>query len=112
VWIVRLKCRCCARCVALSVGSWAMPRVVRILEYALKEGPTTAAAVSEPIFFCGGSMCIMAPIIPKESFHSAGNFGEHHKEVQKARLSHPVLWIMFFQNADTIIGPDEPNDYP
>jgi hypothetical protein len=55
----------------------------------------------------------MAAIIPKEFFHTTGNFGEHHKEAQKAGFSHPVLpWIMFFQNADAIIGPDEPIDYP
>src|SRR5260370_1412177 len=53
------------------------------------------------------------PIIPKEFFHTAGNFGEHHEEVQKAGFSHPVLpWIMFFQNVDAIIGPDEPIVYP
>jgi 2-keto-4-pentenoate hydratase/2-oxohepta-3-ene-1,7-dioic acid hydratase in catechol pathway len=58
-------------------------------------------------------MRIMAPIIPKEFFQTTGNFGEHHKEAQKAGFSHPVLpWIIFFQNADTIIGPDEPIDYP
>ncbi len=58
-------------------------------------------------------MRIMAPIIPKEFFHTAGNFGEHHEEAQKAGFSHPVLpWIMFFQNVDAIIGPDEPIVYP
>ncbi len=55
----------------------------------------------------------MAPIIPKEFFHTAGNFCEHHEEAQKAGVSHPVLpWIMFFQNVDAIIGPDEPIVYP
>jgi hypothetical protein len=50
-------------------------------------------------------MRIMAPIIPKEFFHTTGNFGEHHKEAQKAGFPHPVLpWIMFFQNPDAIIG--------
>src|SRR5229473_2153443 len=58
-------------------------------------------------------MCIMAPIIPKEFFHIAGNFGEHHEEATKAGFSHPILpWIVFFQNVDAIIGPDEPIVYP
>ncbi len=54
-----------------------------------------------------------APIIPRKFFHTAGNFREHHEEAQKAGFSHPVLpWIMFFQNVDAIIGPDEPVIYP
>ena len=58
-------------------------------------------------------MRIIAPIIPKEFFHTTGNFGEHHKEAQKTDFPHPVLpWIMFFQNVDAIIGPDEPIVYP
>lgn len=56
---------------------------------------------------------IHAPIQPKKFFHTAGNFREHHEEAQKAGFSHPVLpWIVFFQNVDAIIGPDEPIIYP
>src|SRR5258708_32226034 len=56
---------------------------------------------------------IKAPIIPKKFFHTAGNFREHHKEAQKAGFSHPVLpWIVFFQNVDAIIGPEEEIVYP
>ena len=32
-----------------------------------------------------------APILPKEFFHTPGNFCEHHEEAQKVGLSHPVL---------------------
>ncbi|MGH9556450.1 MAG: fumarylacetoacetate hydrolase family protein, partial [Terriglobales bacterium] len=54
-----------------------------------------------------------APIIPRKFFHTAGNFREHHEEAQKAGFSHPVMpWIVFFQNVDAIIGPDEPVIYP
>ena len=54
-----------------------------------------------------------APIIPKKFFHTAGNFREHHHEAEKAGFSHPVLpWIVFFQNVDAIIGPDEPVIFP
>src|SRR6266478_4109886 len=67
------------------------------LEYALKEEPATVGAAGEPILFCGDTTRIMAPITPKEFFHTAGNFGEHHDEAQKVGSSHPVLpWIMFF----------------
>ncbi len=56
---------------------------------------------------------LKAPIIPKKFFHTAGNFREHHEEATKAGFSHPVMpWIVFFQNTDAIIGPDEPVIYP
>ncbi len=56
---------------------------------------------------------LRAPIIPKKFFHTAGNFREHHEEATKAGFSHPVMpWIVFFQNVDAIIGPDEAVIYP
>jgi 2-keto-4-pentenoate hydratase/2-oxohepta-3-ene-1,7-dioic acid hydratase in catechol pathway len=56
---------------------------------------------------------LRAPIVPKKFFHTAGNFREHHEESKQVNWSHPVLpWIVFFQNVDAIIGPDEPIVYP
>src|SRR5581483_2479248 len=55
---------------------------------------------------------LRAPIVPKKFFHTAGNFREHHEESERVNWSHPVLpWIVFFQNVDAIIGPDEPIVY-
>ncbi len=83
------------------------------LAYALKEGPAITGASGEPIFFGREAVQIKAPIVPKKFFHTAGNFREHHEEAQKSGFSHPVLpWIVFFQNVDAIIGPDEPIVYP
>jgi 2-keto-4-pentenoate hydratase/2-oxohepta-3-ene-1,7-dioic acid hydratase in catechol pathway len=83
------------------------------LTYAVKEGPAITGASGEPIFFGREGVRIKAPIIPKKFFHTAGNFREHHEEAQKSGFSHPVLpWIVFFQNVDAIIGPDEPIVYP
>jgi 2-keto-4-pentenoate hydratase/2-oxohepta-3-ene-1,7-dioic acid hydratase in catechol pathway len=83
------------------------------LEYAIKEGPDVTGASGEPIRFPRNAVRIKAPIIPKKFFHTAGNFREHHEEAQKSGFSHPVLpWIMFFQNVDAIIGPDEAIVYP
>ena len=49
----------------------------------------------------------------KKFFHTAGNFREHHEESTRVNWSHPVLpWIVFFQNVDAIIGPEEPIIYP
>ena len=56
---------------------------------------------------------LRAPIIPKKFFHTAGNFQEHDEESKNVNWSHPVLpWIVFFQNIDAIIGPEEAIVYP
>jgi 2-keto-4-pentenoate hydratase/2-oxohepta-3-ene-1,7-dioic acid hydratase in catechol pathway len=56
---------------------------------------------------------LRAPIVPKKFFHTAGNFQEHHEESKNVNWSHPVLpWIVFFQNVDAIIGPDDEIVYP
>ena len=83
------------------------------LDFA-SELPTEMKGVrAEPIFYAATEVKLKAPIIPKKFFHTAGNFREHHEEATKAGFSHPVLpWIMFFQNIDAIIGPDDPVIYP
>ena len=54
-----------------------------------------------------------APIVPKKFFHTAGNFREHEDESKQVDWSHEIApWIVFFQNVDAIIGPDEPIVYP
>jgi 2-keto-4-pentenoate hydratase/2-oxohepta-3-ene-1,7-dioic acid hydratase in catechol pathway len=56
---------------------------------------------------------LLAPIVPRKFFHTAGNFREHDDESKNVDWSHPVLpWIVFFQNIDAIIGPDEAIVYP
>ena len=70
-------------------------------------------ACGEVVVYPGSQAKLKAPIIPKKFFHTAGNFREHHEEAQKSGFSHPVLpWIVFFQNVDAIIGPDDPIVYP
>jgi 2-keto-4-pentenoate hydratase/2-oxohepta-3-ene-1,7-dioic acid hydratase in catechol pathway len=56
---------------------------------------------------------LRAPIIPKKFFHTAGNFREHEEESRRVGWSHEIApWIVFFQNVDAIIGPEEPIVYP
>ena len=56
---------------------------------------------------------LRAPIIPKKFFHTAGNFREHEEESKNVNWSHEIApWIMFFQNVDAIIGPDDAVVYP
>src|SRR2546423_13590510 len=63
--------------------------------------------------FALSAVRLRAPIIPKKFFHTAGNFREHDEESKNVNWSHPVLpWIVFFQNVDAIIGPDDPIVYP
>ncbi len=60
-----------------------------------------------------GDVRLRAPIQPKKFFHTAGNFADHHEELQAVDWSHPVhKGIVFFQNVDAIIGPDDPVVYP
>jgi 2-keto-4-pentenoate hydratase/2-oxohepta-3-ene-1,7-dioic acid hydratase in catechol pathway len=54
-----------------------------------------------------------APIVPKKFFHTAGNFREHEEESKQVDWGHEIApWIVFFQNVDALIGPDEPVIYP
>jgi 2-keto-4-pentenoate hydratase/2-oxohepta-3-ene-1,7-dioic acid hydratase in catechol pathway len=97
-------------------GDMALPGAQMALEHAFEHEERNGKAVGvhgEPVFYDVFDVKLQAPIIPKKFFHTAGNFREHHEEATKAGFSHPVLpWIMFFQNIDAIIGPDEPVIYP
>ena len=78
------------------------------LQFVLDQG-----SVGEPVVYRRSEVKLRAPILPRKFFHTAGNFREHHEEATRAGFSHPVLpWIVFFQNVDAIIGPDEPVVYP
>jgi 2-keto-4-pentenoate hydratase/2-oxohepta-3-ene-1,7-dioic acid hydratase in catechol pathway len=56
---------------------------------------------------------LRAPIVPKKFFHTAGNFREHEEESKRVAWSHRIApWIVFFQNVDAIIGPEDPIVYP
>ena len=83
-----------------------------------------ACASTREWFQCGGQagetgerfplaqVRLRAPIVPKKFFHTAGNFADHHEELQAVDWSHPVhKGIVFFQNVDAIIGPDDAADY-
>jgi 2-keto-4-pentenoate hydratase/2-oxohepta-3-ene-1,7-dioic acid hydratase in catechol pathway len=60
-----------------------------------------------------GDVTLRAPIVPKKFIHTAGNFREHEEESKRVGWSHEIApWIVFFQNVDAIVGPDEPVVYP
>jgi 2-keto-4-pentenoate hydratase/2-oxohepta-3-ene-1,7-dioic acid hydratase in catechol pathway len=96
-----------------SGGDSSLDLACVAMEYATERGTDATSASGERIFYDAGKVRVRAPIIPRKFFHTAGNFREHHEEAQKAGFSHPVMpWIVFFQNVDAIIGPDEPVVYP
>jgi 2-keto-4-pentenoate hydratase/2-oxohepta-3-ene-1,7-dioic acid hydratase in catechol pathway len=56
---------------------------------------------------------LRAPIVPTKFFHTAGNFREHEDESKRVDWSHEIApWIVFFQNVDAIVGPDDAVVYP
>jgi 2-keto-4-pentenoate hydratase/2-oxohepta-3-ene-1,7-dioic acid hydratase in catechol pathway len=56
---------------------------------------------------------LRAPIVPRKFFHTAGNFREHEEDSKRVGWSHEIApWIVFFQNVDAIVGPDEPVVHP
>ena len=56
---------------------------------------------------------LRAPIVPRKLIHTAGNFREHEDESKRVDWSHEIApWIVFFQNIDAIIGPEDPVVYP
>jgi 2-keto-4-pentenoate hydratase/2-oxohepta-3-ene-1,7-dioic acid hydratase in catechol pathway len=78
-------------------------------EYFERGGEVEETGVRVPL----AEATLRAPIVPKKFFHTAGNFADHHKELQAVDWSHPVhKGIVFFQNVDAIIGPDEAIVYP
>ncbi len=56
---------------------------------------------------------LRAPINPRKLIHTSGNFREHEEESKNVNWSHEIApWIVFFQNVDAIIGPEDPVIYP
>lgn len=78
---------------------------------AYYEGGMSAARTGE--VFSLDDVTLTAPIIPGKFFHTAGNFREHEDDSKQVDWSHEIApWIVFFQNIDAIVGPDEPLIYP
>jgi 2-keto-4-pentenoate hydratase/2-oxohepta-3-ene-1,7-dioic acid hydratase in catechol pathway len=56
---------------------------------------------------------LRAPIQPKKIYHSAGNYAEHAQEGNRSNWVAAIKpWIVFFQNVDAIIGPEDDIVYP
>jgi 2-keto-4-pentenoate hydratase/2-oxohepta-3-ene-1,7-dioic acid hydratase in catechol pathway len=94
-------------------GDRSLDAAREALRFAKQQGPDATGISGQPMHYVASDVKVCAPIVPRKFFHTAGNFREHHHEAEKAGFSHPVLpWIVFFQNIDAIIGPEEPVIYP
>src|SRR5215472_570666 len=94
-------------------GDTSLEAARKAFDYIVHLGADATGPNGEQLVYSLNEIQLKAPIIPKKFFHTAGNFREHHEEATKAGFSHPVMpWIVFFQNTDAIIGPDEPVIYP
>jgi 2-keto-4-pentenoate hydratase/2-oxohepta-3-ene-1,7-dioic acid hydratase in catechol pathway len=94
---------------SLSAAHKALDHVASLV----RDNSDVTGPAGERVLYSRSDIQLKAPIIPKKFFHTAGNFREHHEEATKAGFSHPVMpWIVFFQNTDAIIGPDEAVIYP
>jgi 2-keto-4-pentenoate hydratase/2-oxohepta-3-ene-1,7-dioic acid hydratase in catechol pathway len=75
--------------------------------------PLEQAAAADGEELALDDVTLRAPIVPKKFFHTAGNFREHEDESKRVDWSHKIApWIVFLQNVDAIVGPDEPVVYP
>ncbi|MFJ9543367.1 fumarylacetoacetate hydrolase family protein [Streptomyces sp. NPDC101225] len=78
-------------------------------EYFERAGRVPATGRTYPLT----DVRLRAPIVPKKFFHTAGNFREHHEDLARVDWSHPVnRGIVFFQNVDAIVGPEDDIVYP
>jgi 2-keto-4-pentenoate hydratase/2-oxohepta-3-ene-1,7-dioic acid hydratase in catechol pathway len=77
------------------------------------EDPATVARGANGERVAIADIRLRAPIIPKKFFHTSGNYREHATESKNVGWSHEIApWIVFFQNIDAIIGPEDPVVYP
>jgi len=83
--------------------------VASMRAYFERAGNVAETGVRTPL----SEVHLEAPIVPKKFFHTAGNFSDHHNELEAVDWSHPVhKGIVFFQNVDAIVGPDADIVYP
>ncbi|MBV9916632.1 MAG: fumarylacetoacetate hydrolase family protein [Solirubrobacterales bacterium] len=77
------------------------------------EDPRTVAAGANGERIALSDVRLRAPIVPKKFFHTSGNYREHEEESKTVNWSHEIApWIVFFQNIDAIIGPEDAIVYP
>ena len=103
------------RCGSLTDGHITVMDGVATMRELFQSGedPATVARGANGERLALGDVRLRAPIIPKKFFHTSGNYREHEEESKVVGWTHEIApWIVFFQNIDAIIGPEDPVVYP
>lgn len=103
------------RCGSLSDGHITVMDGIATMRDLFQSGedPATVARGANGERVATEDVRLRAPIIPKKFFHTSGNYREHETESKVVNWSHEIApWIVFFQNIDAIIGPEDPVVYP
>jgi 2-keto-4-pentenoate hydratase/2-oxohepta-3-ene-1,7-dioic acid hydratase in catechol pathway len=103
------------RCGALTDGRITVIDGIETMRQLFESGedPASVAAEANGEKVALADVRLRPPIVPKKFFHTSGNYREHEEESRVVNWSHEIApWIVFFQNVDAIIGPDDPIIYP
>ena len=103
------------RCGSLTDGHITVMDGVATMRELFQSGedPATVARGANGERVALDDVRLRAPIIPKKLFHTSGNYREHEQESKVVGWTHEIApWIVFFQNIDAIIGPEDPVVYP
>jgi 2-keto-4-pentenoate hydratase/2-oxohepta-3-ene-1,7-dioic acid hydratase in catechol pathway len=103
------------RCGSLTDGQIRVMDGIATMRELFESGedPATVARGANGERVALDDVRLRAPIIPKKFFHTSGNYREHEEESKTVGWSHEIApWIVFFQNVDAIIGPEDPVVYP
>jgi 2-keto-4-pentenoate hydratase/2-oxohepta-3-ene-1,7-dioic acid hydratase in catechol pathway len=103
------------RCGTLTDGQITVIEGIATMRELFESGedPASAATGANGERVALDDVRLRPPIIPKKFFHTSGNYREHAEESRVVNWSHEIApWIVFFQNIDAIIGPDDPIVYP
>ena len=103
------------RCGSLTDGHVTVMDGIATMRELFQSGedPATVARGANGERIATDDVRLRAPIIPKKFFHTSGNYREHETESKVVNWSHEIApWIVFFQNIDAIIGPEDPVVYP
>ena len=101
------------RCGVVRDGTVTLLDVPDLRTFYEAGDPLERAAEADGEQLALEDVTLRAPIVPKKFFHTAGNFREHEDESKRVDWSHKIApWIVFLQNVDAIVGPDEAVVYP
>ena len=108
-WLVPSNMRKLFQC-----GDKGLDAARQALSFVNDVGTSVTGIEGQRIIFPLKEVKLCAPIKPIKLIHTAGNFREHIDELDSHGIEYEnkAPWIVFYQNVDAIIGPDEQIIYP